>query len=321
MSKNIKWDNYLQEIISLNKDGLSSSQIAEILAIKHGNQFKGQDRSVRRVLKENGLGNGVDPKKEAKVLIYDTETSHIIARVWGLWKQNIQPSEIIKDWFVLCWSAKWLWDDEVISMGCTPEEIESGDDKRIMQGMWNLINEADVCIYHNGIKFDRKVVQTRFLKHKLYLPNPYQEIDTLLHARKKFKVSSNRLDYLGEFLSVGRKIETEKGLWNKVEEGDKEAMDRMMKYCDQDVHLLEDVYLEMRPYIQPHPNIGLMTEDVGEPKCPTCGSTNLSESGEYMTTVNVYQNYVCNDCHSHSRSRKGNMSIKHRENILSSNPK
>lgn len=317
----INWSNYHDELIDLKEKGVSSDNIAEIFTLKYGSEFKNKGRSIRKYLNRQGLGGNVEPNKEARVLVYDTETSHIIARVWGLWKQNIQPSEIIKDWFVLCWSAKWLWDDTIYSMGCTPEEIEKGDDRRIMQGLWNLLDEADVVIYHNGIKFDRKVVQTRFLLHKLYMPSPYLEIDTLLHARKKFKVSSNRLDYLGDYLGVGRKVETEKGLWNKVEDGDAEAMERMKAYCDGDILLLESVYFEMRPYIMPHPNIGLMMETDGDLTCPTCGSTNLTENGEYKTTVNVYQNYTCNDCHSHSRARKGKLSIKERESIMSSIPK
>ena len=194
---------------------------------------------AKRYIEKNGLKQ--DGKK-AKVLIFDTETSHIIARVWGLWKQNINHTDIIKDWHLLCWSAKWLFEDEVYNMSLTPKEVAEGHDKRISIGLWNMFDEADVIIAHNLKKFDRKVAQTRFIKNDLNLPSPYNEIDTLLHARKQFKISSNRLDYLGEFLQIGRKIETEKGLWNKVEAGDAEAMDRMVTYCDQDVRLLEDVY-------------------------------------------------------------------------------
>lgn len=323
MSK-INWEEHKKLIISLTEKGLSSSAINETMQTAGLIPKKDYSRSIRGAVKRWGYSPDRKEKAQtpqARVLVFDTETSHIVARVWGLWKQNINHSDIIKDWFLLCWSAKWLWDDKIYSMGCTPKEIKKRNDKRVVQGIWDMIDEADIVIGHNLKRFDRRVVQTRFLEHRMNFPSPYQEIDTLLHARKKFKVSSNRLDYLGDYLGVGRKIENEKGLWNRVEDGDKEAMDKMMLYCDQDVKLLEDVYLEMRKYIQPHPNLGLHEEPTGELICPTCGGTDLKENGEYHTTVQVYQNYTCNDCGSHSRARKTLLDKEHSQVINSSNPK
>src|SRR5690606_3087928 len=104
-------------------------------------------------------------------------------------------------------------------------------------------------------------------------------------------------------LGVGRKVETPKGLWTKVENADKEAMKLMQEYCDGDVLLLENVYLAMQGWIKPAPNLGLFTLE-NEPVCPSCGSKDLKENGEYHTTVSTYQNFTCNNCGSHSRGRK-----------------
>ena len=321
MSK-VDWSQHKNLILGLDDNGLSSAQIVDVLR-KNGTKFpKSADRTVRKLLCK-WRGKKESRKRQAKVLIYDIETSriHVNAKVFSMWNQNLRHEDIEKPWIMLCFCAKWLWEDGVMEYALTPEQIENWDDSSVTKALWDLFDEADIIIAHNNRKFDQKVAQTRFFAHRLHLPSPFTEIDTLVHARKKFKVPSNRLDYLGDFLGVGRKIETEKGLWDKVENNEEGAMDRMVKYNVQDVLLLERVYLEMRPYIQPHPNIGLHEEATGELICPSCGGTHLEPNGEYHTTVQVYQNYTCNDCGSHSRSRKSMLDKDSRDSIMSSVPK
>ncbi len=317
-----KWKKYDGLILEYYKQGEKNTiKIAKkILDAKKTNRDVDLLRTYAKRLIDRNYNKTT---RGAKVLIFDIETSHIEinAKVWSIWQQNLNPSHITKDWFILSWSAKWLFEDEVISAYCKPKEVKNGDDSRIVQSLWNLLDECDICIAHNLNKFDRKVAQTRFLKNNLPLPSPYQTIDTLLHARKQFKITSNRLDYLGEYLGLGRKIETEKGLWDLVEDGDKEAMKKMVEYCEQDVKLLESTYLTMRPFIQPHPNLGLFIKEKFDMTCPSCGGNHLSPIGEYATTVNTYDAYRCDDCSSLTRARRANTPVKSNLNITSSIPK
>ena len=323
----MKLDQYAEMIFGLSNKGYSSIKIGEVLQASYKNLENDNPESLARLVRqflEKRLGsassNGRRP--QAKVLVYDIETSRtwVRAPLFSLWNQNISHAHIEKPWIMLCFSAKWLWEDKIMSFKLSKKEVDDWNDESLAKSLWRLFDEADVIIAHNNKKFDQKVAQTRFFAHRLNLPSPFLDVDTLVHAKKKFKIPSNRLDYLGEFLGLGRKIETEKGLWDKVEEGDESAMDRMALYCDQDVKLLEDVYLEMRPYVQPHPNIGLFEAQTGEFVCPTCGSKELEEEGQYATTVNVYQNYRCKSCGSMARTRKG-MAVKDRIGIMSSVPK
>ena len=318
-----KWKKYDNLIIENYKHGDKNyySIAKKILGVdKNTSEVDLLRTYARRLINRKGLA---DLKNTAQILLFDIETSHIEfkTRVFSIWQQNLNPDHITKDWHILCWSAKWLFEDKIYNASCTPSEIEKGDDKRVTQALWNMLDEANIVIAHNLNRFDRKVAQTRFLKNGIALPSPYQTIDTLLHARKQFKITSNRLDYLGEFLGVGRKLETEKGLWDKVEDGDKEAMERMQKYCDIDCTLLENVYLEMRPYIQPHPNIGLFIESNFDRVCPSCGGTHLTYIGDYATTVNTYDAYRCDDCGSQTRARRANTPAGANQHITSSLPK
>ena len=67
-----------------------------------------------------------------RILLFDIETAPMEVFVWGLYKQFIPHTNVIKDWFVLSWSAKWLYEDKILSAVVTSEEAKNRDDKRIL---------------------------------------------------------------------------------------------------------------------------------------------------------------------------------------------
>lgn len=311
----IDWGKHKDQIITLSEAGLSSSQIEDVLVKQHGNHFKGKSRNIRYQVAKAGLGQSLP--KQSKVLVFDIETAPLIAYTWGIWNVNIGTDFIIRDWFVYCWSAKWLFNDEVMSMSLSNEEIKEANDKRIMQGLWNLFEEADIIIAHNLDKFDEKRSKTRFLKYGLGLPSPYAKVDTLKVARSNFNITSNRLDYIAKkFLGIEGKMETPRGLWQMVDNCVEGAMQTMVDYCEQDVKVLEDVYLYLRPYHRQHPNIGLIEEDLGVPVCKTCGSEHIKECGEHRTMVGAYTAFRCTECKSISYGRKTQVDKQHSQNLL-----
>jgi DNA polymerase III epsilon subunit-like protein len=81
---------------------------------------------------------------------------------------------------MLSWSFKWL-DGKHITKGLCDYKTFKKDktnDKELVTELWELFNEADILIAHNGDRFDRRKSNTRFLKHHLTPPQPYQTIDT-----------------------------------------------------------------------------------------------------------------------------------------------
>lgn len=268
----------------------------------------------------------IDPKKDepnntCRILVFDIETAPLKTWVWGKWKQFISDDQIIDDWFVLCWSAKWLFEDKYMTAVIRPDEVKNQDDRRIVKLLWDKMNEADVVIAHNGAKFDIKKINTRFLFHSMNPPLPYQVIDTLLHLRNQFANTSNRLDAINAKLNLNRKLDHEGfDLWVKCCDGDKDALRRMGEYCQQDIKALEDLYLRIRPWIQPHPNIGLFIAD-NVTRCPSCGSKDLTWDGDYTTTVNVFSAFRCKSCGSIGRSRKSSIPLAKKGSLPMSVPK
>lgn len=252
----------------------------------------------------------------AKILILDIETAPIKAFVWNIWNVNVQLCQIESDWFCLTWAAKWLFDDKVYSGCVTPKEAVRQDDKRMIAGIWKLVNEADLVIAHNGEKFDMPKLNTRFLIHGLNPPLPYQQIDTLKHIRRNFGFTSNKLDYVNQLLNLERKKETSFELWRGCYEGNKEALAQMLDYNIQDVRILENTYLRIRPWIKPHPNLGLFILDEKQSRCPCCGSADLKDEGKnYLTTANVYELLRCNNCGASARKRTSAITIKQRRHL------
>ena len=256
-----------------------------------------------RSMQEHIISLKTDKSKYPKILIFDIETSPLSAYVWGRWKQDISLDQTISEWFMLSWSAKWLNNPNMMSDALTPEEVSREDDARITRSIWHLLNEADIIIAHNGVKFDTPKLNSRFIINGLMPPTPYRQIDTLQVARKEFGFSSNKLDALAGYLGIEHKSETNFLLWKRCLAGEQEALDYMQAYNIKDVEILEQVYLKLRPWIKNHPNISLYLENEDE-TCPHCGSSNLADTGTFSyTNVSKFSNVRCMDCGGLARRR------------------
>lgn len=253
-----------------------------------------------------------------KILLLDIETTHIKFRGWSCGKQYIRPDQVIDDWFILGWSARWLFSPETMSDFVTPQESLNKDDSRVCRSIWSLMDDASVLVAHNGKNFDLLKLNTRFVVNKFAPTSPYQVIDTCLFARKWMGFTSNSLNYLGKYLLRKEKLKTDEELWIKCEAGDQEALDYMEKYCKVDTELLEELYLILRPFMKSHPNMGLLM-DSEKLCCPNCGSTNIEYTDHYYTTpANQYRVVRCKDCGAPNRLPKGVVSFEDRKNLVRS---
>ena len=234
---------------------------------------------------------------------------------WGLFvpSKRISHENIIKSWNCLSWAAKWLFSSEMMSDVLTSTESRKRNDRRILKSIWKLLNDADIVIAHNGDKFDVPKLNTRFILNGMDEPTPYKTIDTL-KASRKFRFASNRLDYLGELVRRKGKIKTDFKLWTQCVAGDQKSLDYMVAYNEEDVLLLEEVYVWLRPWIKGHPNMGLYVDSDKE-VCGNCGSDNLQWGGTYATSVNTYSAYRCNNCKAQGRCRISKLSKKKRKNL------
>jgi len=210
-------------------------------------RFPGYTRNVLRELKRGSY-------KKPKILVFDIETSPIEALVWNVWDENIQPDRLLKDWNVICWSAKWLDGSRMFSDRLTSKEAIAGDDKRIVKSLRDMLDEADIVVAHNGDKFDIRKIQTRFLFHNMPFPSAYESFDTLKVCRREFGITYNKLDYVCSFLGLKGKMSTGgQELWNSCRLGNVQSLLKMSRYCDNDVRILESLFKRLIPYIRTNP--------------------------------------------------------------------
>lgn len=227
-----------------------------------------------------------------KIILWDVETAPLIVTSWGLFKPFLSHENIIEDSSLICAAWKTYGEKEIESTAiniATPR-----NDLKVVKTLRAALASADVLVGHNGDKFDLKVFNARLACHGLDPLPPIKTIDTLKVARKYFRFTSNRLDYLGQFLKVGRKIPTGYKLWLDILlHNNADALAKMMKYNKQDVALLEGVYDALRPFMTNHPNHRLTDGEV----CPVCGEEgSLQKRGFRMTRVSRSQAYQCQVC-------------------------
>lgn len=252
--------------------------------------------------------------KLPKILIFDIETSPMISYHFGHWNQNISLDQVIENPIMLTWSAKWLFSSEVISEKITTDEVLRRDDKRIVTALWNLINGADIVVAHFGNKFDIPMMNSRFIINGLQPTTSYKSIDTKAVASKHFRFPSNKLDAIAGYFGFGKKIKTDFLLWRGCMEGNADKIEEMRVYNVQDVIVLEEVYLKLRPYIRSHPNVGLYI-DSEVPGCANCGCEDLTLEDQYYTNTNKYDVYRCT-CGALSRVRNSSLTKEDRKNLI-----
>jgi len=296
----------LKEVIDHLKTH-GQNKTMEILNISHSSL----ERYVRLARREGIHANGVSP---AKILLFDIETAPMTSYIWSLWSNHVPPNQVKTDWYILTWSAKWLFSPDVFSERLNEQEASDKDDTRLVEALWGVLNEADIVIAHNGRRFDVPKANTRFLLQGLQPPLPYRIIDTLDVLKKQFSFSSNKLDYVNKSLGMEGKIKTDFDLWERCFNGDVDALADMDTYCRKDVMELEELYLKIRPWIKPHPNIS-MYADATEPMCPTCGHTELNYDGYYCTNVGRYRAFRCEGCGAIGRLRVNTLGAEKKQSL------
>lgn len=229
-----------------------------------------------------------------RVLYWDIETSLMPVAVFSLVHNDyIDPSAILQERYVI--TASWCWDNESkvhsVSVLDDPKRYKKDphDDRHVIKTLHAVLSEADVIVHHNGDSFDKRYVDTRILVNGLPPLPPVASIDTYKVAKSRLYLASNKLDYLGGLLKVGRKMETSKGLWMRILRGDSTAITEMIKYNKQDVLLLRDVFQKLQPYIANHINRELF----GGVGCPRCGGTKIQSRGLHRAISRVYRRFQC----------------------------
>lgn len=257
----------------------------------------------------------------SNILVIDIETAPLESYTWGLWEQNVGVEQIKTEWSILSYAAKWVGKKgEGVIYADTGGRgaAKVRNDKVLMEGIWNLLNSADIVVAQNGARFDLKKINSRLLLSG-YLPySPVRVVDTLLVAKRHFGFTSNKLAWQSKYLTDTKKSEHKKfpgfELWLECLADNPKAWAEMRKYNIADVLATEQLYLKQRPWITNHPNIGTYA-DSEEAVCPKCGSPELQSRGEAVTQQGRFKRYHCQGCGGWSRSKGAVLTASKRKSL------
>jgi DNA polymerase elongation subunit (family B) len=241
---------------------------------------------------------------QAKVLVFDIESSPLIVHAWGTRDQNIPLNMIKQDWAVIAWAAKWLGEPASKVIYRDQRSAKNVlDDKAILRVLWKLLDEADIVITQNGKNFDSPKLNARFIQHGMKPPSSYQHLDTYQIAKRVGKFTSNKLEYLTEKLCTKyKKLKHKKfpgfSLWDECLKGNKAAWDEMKKYNVHDVLSTEELYMKLRAWA-PSTVPAIYSQDHGDLVCRTCGGEQFRSHGTRIVNGHPYRRLQCKKCGAH----------------------
>lgn len=225
---------------------------------------------------------------------------------------------IKNDWYILSYSAKWLGDAPSKVMYADQRNAKDvSDDKKMLEGIWKLMDEADIIVGQNSKKFDVKKLNARFILNGMKPPSGYKQIDTLVLAKKYFAFTSNKLEFLSSNLCTKyKKLQHGKfpgfSLWKECLAGNKEAWKEMQKYNCHDVLATEELYTKLVAW-DASINFDAYTEDLNH-TC-SCGHKEFENKGYAYTSAGKFNRYKCKECGKESRGKENLLSREKRKSM------
>jgi hypothetical protein len=305
----------IEQLVALRLDGLTWREISlhEDFTLHSPNSLR---KAFYRHVRDN---KNIDSKlpTSMKFLTIDIETAPMEVYAWGTWDQNISLDMIIKDWTILSFSAKWLHDDKVIYMD-TSKEKDVRNDQKLVKALWVLLEQADVILSQNGVRFDIPKINSRFKAYNLAPPSSFRHIDALKINRKNFGDTSNKLEYqthkfCRKFKKSGHKKFPGFALWKACLAGNKDAWEEMKDYNQIDVLALEELYTDVLRRWDKSLQFNVYT-DTDEYRC-SCGSTDFRKNGFIYTNRAKFQRYTCNSCGQHHQDNENLLTKEKRKSL------
>ncbi len=242
-----------------------------------------------------------------RILVLDIETSPLVSYHWRTRDENIGMEQIKEDTTILCFAAQWLGEKRVHWFGTGGRgAAKVRDDRAVMRRLWWFLDKADVVIGHNIKQFDLKRIRSRMLELGMKPYSPVRPVDTLSESFRNFGHTFNKLAWVTRKQKLKKSEHPEFpgiSLWVAVLKDMRKAWRVMRDYNIRDVTANAQYYLDIRPWIEGHPNVGIYKTDSDKPTCPRCGGEEMNSWGYISAQMNRYHRYMCRSCGGYARGR------------------
>ena len=170
------------------------------------------------------------------VACFDLETSNLSANFGILLCANVKP---------------WHGKSRTLHIGQFEHEHRSND-KALVEAVIDELNKYTILVAHNGVRFDRPFLNSRAAMWGVPPLSPKGNmVDPVQLARKHLRMSYNGLDSVAQFLQTKhQKTPVQGHLWIKaVLDRDPIALNEIIKHCELDVLVLEEVMEKLVPFV------------------------------------------------------------------------
>ena len=171
--------------------------------------------------------------------------------------------------------------------------VDTAQDDKLMQRVYDKINEADMVVTWYGKGFDWKFLNTRMLEAGLPPLPDLPHVDLFYTAKHNLALTSNRLANVQEFLRLKTaKTQLTKRVWRRAQAGHVDAIEYIVDHCLKDVEVLDQAYEKLKPYVRQHPRVVPAALE----GCRVCGGA-VQSRGRAMTILKgPRQRVQCSQC-------------------------
>lgn len=295
-SKWSKYDSKITEVMSDPKNSQLGYTALAKLVLPEGEY--GDFDLLRTYIRRNfrHLKKTIDGASP-RVLIYDVETTLVLAHLWWTGKQYVGSNQIMSEPQIITVAWKWLGEEEVYTLDWG---VSKKDDKKLIKDFLVAFNSADLVVGVNSDRFDNRWVAARAAKHGFDINTNIKSLDVQKEAKRLFRLPGYSMKYLAEFFGLTQKI-SHSGIqmWKDIQWGTKEeaqaALTEMIDYNIGDIVTTEDILLRLRKYMKSPIHMGVLTG--GEKwDCPHCGGDNVELFKTTVTAAGTIQRIMrCKD--------------------------
>ena len=154
---------------------------------------------------------------------------------------------------ILCACFKFTDEDQVR----TVKAPRYKDEPRALAKIVEIYNKADIFVTWNGKMFDVPFVNARLMIRRNdddRLPSildPKKFHIDLMWMCKKLRTRGSRMDGAAKDLRTRhQKYDVPGEDWIRAADGDRDALDRIVRHCEFDVEITEDLLDRFRPYLR-----------------------------------------------------------------------
>jgi uncharacterized protein YprB with RNaseH-like and TPR domain len=256
----VKWDQVAQELGE-------SAKACESAWWRIDKDDHGQASTDARILKHRAKGTPYakmvmsfpgwtieDLKDRAKYLAGQSSNNWVDDKVVAFY--DLETSDFKADvGYLLCWCIKYRGGKEVHDVIEQKELYNGTIDKRIVKSFLDELENIDLLVGFNSVRFDNTFIRTRAIYNGLEFPKYGEKMSNDLYLAIKSKLNLHRKTQKAMAdLILGPDKHTKDnlnvGVWYKARLGYPEEMQYVLEHNIEDVRTLEILWEELAPYMR-----------------------------------------------------------------------